>query len=297
VHTGSTGDRGGDGRDGKRRWEPSTEGRAGWARLPPLGMIRAGGAVEVGVAAIHINELAGGVAAARGGEEHDGVGHFLWSGHAMAEGDELLDGGAGAGGVVEGIKPSLILGCDAFGGEHAVHTDMVRRERDGPFAGESVHGTLSGGVSGGLALTGGGDFGADVDDGALVADEFFAAKMREGVNVRKIQVHGSHEFFRGGLQIFAVVVARIVDEDINTAVGGQGFLHHALAGSLFGEFGFDKEAVDFLSQGVAFGRAAAGDDNIRAFGSKRSNRGCSDALGTAGDDYGFVGKAQIHKSD
>ena len=51
-------------------------------------------------------------------------------------------------------------------------------------------------------------------------------------------------------------------------MGSQGFLHHALAGGLFGEFGFDKEAVDFLSQGVAFGRAAAGDDNIRAFGSK-----------------------------
>ena len=163
---------------------------------------------------------AGGMAAARGGEKHDGVGHLLRSGHAMAEWDELLNAGASTGGVVEGVEPCLILRRDAFGGEHAVHTDMVRRERDGPFAGESVHGTLSGGVSGGLALTGGGDFGADVDDGALVADEFFAAKMREGVNVRKIQVHGSHEFFRGGLQIFAVVVAGIVDEDINTAVGG-----------------------------------------------------------------------------
>ena len=70
-----------------------------------------------------------------------------------------------------------------------------------------------------------------------------------------------------------------------------------MAGGLFGEFGLDKETVNFLSQGVAFGRAAAGDDNIRAFGGKGSNRGCSDALGTAGDDYGFVGKTQIHKSD
>ena len=58
---------------------------------------------------------------------------------------------------------------------------------DGPFAGESVHGTLSGGVSGGLALAGGGDFGADVDDGALVADEFLSAKMRECKRA-KIQV-------------------------------------------------------------------------------------------------------------
>ena len=70
-----------------------------------------------------------------------------------------------------------------------------------------------------------------------------------------------------------------------------------MAGGFLGEFGFDKETVDFPSQDVAFRRAAARDDNIRAFGGKGSNRGCSNAFGTAGDDYGFVGKAQIHKSD
>ena len=71
-------------------------------------MIGAGGAVEVGVTAIHIDELAGGMAAARGGEKYDGVGHLLRSGHAMAERDELLNAGASAGGVVEGVEPCLI---------------------------------------------------------------------------------------------------------------------------------------------------------------------------------------------
>ena len=132
----------------------------------------------------------------------------------------MLDGGAGAGGVFEGIKPSFILGCDTFGGEHAIHADMVRCERDGPFASEGVHCTLGRGVSGRLALAGGGDLGADVDDGSLVADEFLSAEMCEGVNVRKIKVHGGHEFFRSGLKILAVVVAGIIDKDINTAVGG-----------------------------------------------------------------------------
>ena len=146
-------------------------------------MIGAGGAVEVRVTAIHIDELAGGMAAARGGEKHDGVGHLLRSGHAMAKRDELLNAGASAGGVVEGVEPCLILRRDAFGREYAIDADIVWCKCNGPFAGEGVHGALGGGVPGGLALTSGGDLGADVDDGSPVADKFLAAEMGKRIHV------------------------------------------------------------------------------------------------------------------
>ena len=70
-----------------------------------------------------------------------------------------------------------------LGGDNAIDADIVRCKCNGPFAGEGVHGALGGGVPGGLALASGGDLGADVDDGAPVADKFLAAEMGKRIHV------------------------------------------------------------------------------------------------------------------
>ena len=131
---------GGAGRGERKRWAPSTTGRADWAPLSPPWNDRRWRRGRVRVTAIHIDELAGGMAAARGGEKHDGVGHLLRSGHGWPSGTSCSMP-AQCRRVIEGVEPCLILRRDAFGG-YAIDADIVCK-CNGPFAGEGVHGALA----------------------------------------------------------------------------------------------------------------------------------------------------------
>ena len=107
----------------------------------------ADGSVEVGVASVNEDDLAGGVAGDGGGKEDDHGCHFFRGGHAVAQWDHLLDGFSGAFRIIQRVEPSLVLRGDAFRGKDGVDPYLVRRKGDGPFAGESVHRALGGGVA------------------------------------------------------------------------------------------------------------------------------------------------------
>lgn len=86
------------------------------------------------VAAVDVEELAGGVAGAIGEEERNSVGDFVGSGHAMAEGDAAFDVRAGGGWLGLRREPGFVHGSPAFGNDDGVHANGIFGQLDGPFA-------------------------------------------------------------------------------------------------------------------------------------------------------------------
>ena len=114
------------------------------------------------VAAIDVDELAGGVAGAVGEKEGDRVGDFFAGGHALAERDAGLDLGAGGSGVGLGGEPGLVHRRPAFSDDDGVDADAVFGQLDRPLARQRVAAAVGRGVSRSAALARFGDFGADV---------------------------------------------------------------------------------------------------------------------------------------
>ena len=93
------------------------------------------GTVEVDVAAVNENMLAGSVAGFFGEQEDDGVGDFFGGGPAVAERNFGFDAGASLLRFGKFREPGLVERGHDFGGKDRVDADIVGEKFDGPFAG------------------------------------------------------------------------------------------------------------------------------------------------------------------
>ena len=260
------------------------------------------GAVEVGVAAIDDDALAGGVGALCGRQQEDGHGgNFRGLGEAMAEGNAARYFVHGSLRVGAGGNPALVEGSHDFGGKHGVGADVVGGELGGPFAGEGELGAFRGGVRGGSTLAGERDFGADVDDGALRRLQHGQGVVGHGVVVDQILPEAFDEALGGaGFEADAVVGSGVVHEAEETAVGAANVVDSALALRRISEVGFDE--VAFTSGVEHFGEevfdvvgSAADDDDGGSLVEAGAGDGLADAGAAAGDDDDAVVEAEVHR--
>jgi len=258
------------------------------------------GAIEMGVAAVDDDALAGGVGALRGREEEDGHGgDFGGLGEAMAEGNAVRDFVEGLLRIRARCDPSLIEGRHDFGGKYGVGADVVGGEFGGPLAGEGELRTFGGGVGGGSALAGERDLGADVDDGAVRGFEHGQRVVGHGVVVDEVLLEALDEAVRGaGGKADAVVGSGIVDEAEEAAVGAADVVDSVLALGGVGEVGFDE--VAFAAGVEHFGEevfdvvgGAADDDDGGALVEAGAGDSLADAGAAAGDEDDAVVKAQV----
>ena len=196
----------------------------------PLFVIMPHGPVEVGVAAVHEDQLTRGVGGTRGSEKDDGVGDFLRSGQPLAQWDEVADGLLGGCRIRLGLEEALILIGEAFGGQYAVDADALRSQRQRPFSCERVDRTLRSGISGGVALPCDRNLRAEVDDAARPRAEIRQRMAGYRIDMQQVATHGGHELFWRGLKSQSVIETGIVHQHIHASKSRNGLLHGLTTG-------------------------------------------------------------------
>ena len=127
------------------------------------------GAIEVDVAAINIEVLAGDVSCAWREEEARHRRDLLGQRHPVSQGDVREDFGLFGGGIGEAVEPLPVERRHHFGRDDGVDANAAGQQLDGPLTGEREDGTLGRGVAGGVALAGNGGLAGDVEDRAVRA--------------------------------------------------------------------------------------------------------------------------------
>src|ERR1700733_3477005 len=201
-------------------------------------------AVEMRVAAVDYDVLAGGVSTLPGGKQKDGHGcDFRGLRHAMAEGDTAGDVGEGLLGVVARGDPALVERRHHFSRQDGVGAYAEGGEFGSPFAGQGKLRAFGGCVGRGAALAGECDFGADVDDGTARGLQHGQRVVRHRVVVEKVLPDAFEEAIgRAGGEANSVVGSSVVDEAEHVAVLAAHVVNRALALVGVGEMRFEEVA-------------------------------------------------------
>lgn len=258
-------------------------------------MRRRGGAVEVGVATVDVEELSGDVAGPGGGEPDDGIGEFRWFGQASFERDEVGDLASGPLGIRLAGEPALVLVGVALRGNDGVDPNAMGSEGEGPFAGEGIEGSLGRGVARSPTLPRGGDLGADVHDGAPARREMDPGEVGERVGGEEVPLEGGHEGIGRSLQSDAVVHPGVVDQDVEVSEMANRLLDRPSA-----DLGVGEVARDDPHRGTSGGHPFGGlgvavdDQHLCSLGGESIHGGGADSPGSARDEGDPVGQFKVH---
>ena len=247
------------------------------------------------VSAIDNDVLAGGVRRLRRREQKDGsCGDFRRQSHAMAERNLVGDALEFGARIAERIKPAAIKRRHHFSGQDGVDADVRGQQFSSPLARKSKLRAFARGVTGGVALAGERDFGADVHDSALGAFERGQRMVSEGVIVDQIFLQALYEGFdRAALEACAVIDSGVVDQAVDVAMRGENFGDRGFAAIEVFQMRFDKVTLrldcrHFGEKRLRILRRPREDDDACAFFKTCARDACADARAAARDDDEFI---------
>jgi hypothetical protein len=252
------------------------------------------------VSAVDHEVLRGGMAGLRWGKEEDRHGGNLGAfGHAVAERDAVGDGFECRGGIVAGVKPTLVERREDFGGENAVDANAERQELGRPLAGEGELRSLGGGVRRGSSLTCKCNLGADVDNRSAGLLQHRQGEVGHGIVVEQILAKALEEAFGiAAREAYAVVGTRVIDEAVEATVLVLDVVDCMTALLGFSEMGFEEVATGLIFHLVQEVLDVVGgpaeDDNDGAFVEAGAGDRLANASTAAADGDDTILESEVH---